>query len=64
LFPIAFREWLWDPLSLLANGYRGIFPPELKQPEREADHPPPSSAEVNAWSYTSASLIRQGVVLN
>jgi hypothetical protein len=27
---------------------------EVKRPEREADHSPPSSAEVkNAWSYTS-----------
>jgi hypothetical protein len=27
----------------------------VKRPEREADHSPPSSAEVkNAWSYTSA----------
>jgi hypothetical protein len=27
---------------------------EVKQPEREADHSPPSSAEVkNAWSYIS-----------
>jgi hypothetical protein len=26
----------------------------VKRPRREADHPPPSSAEVkNAWSYTS-----------
>jgi hypothetical protein len=33
---------------------------------READHSPPSSAEVNnAWSYTSTSLIRlHSVVLN
>jgi hypothetical protein len=27
-------------------------PPGIKQPGREADHSPPSSAEVkNAWSY-------------
>jgi hypothetical protein len=33
---------------------------------REANHSPPSSAEVkNAWSYTSTSPIRlHGVVLN
>jgi hypothetical protein len=31
----------------------------IKRPESEADHPPPSSAEVkNAWSYTSAPTIR------
>jgi hypothetical protein len=37
----------------------------VKRPRREADHSPPSSAEVkNAWSYTSTSSIRlQGMVL-
>jgi hypothetical protein len=31
--------------------------PELQRPEREADHSPPTSAEVkNSWSYTSTSL--------
>jgi hypothetical protein len=35
---------------------RGSFP-GLKRPGREADHSPPSSAEVkNAWSYTSTPL--------
>jgi hypothetical protein len=33
-------------------GPRGSFP-GVKQPEREADHSPPCSAEIeNAWSYT------------
>jgi len=42
-------ERLWDPLSLLSNGYQGLFPWG-----REDNHSPPSSAEVkNAWSYTS-----------
>jgi hypothetical protein len=38
----------------------------VKRPEREADHSPPSSAEVkNAWSYTSTPPIRRhGVVLS
>jgi hypothetical protein len=38
----------------------------VKQPERDADHSPPSSSEVkNAWSYTSTLPIRlQGVVLS
>jgi hypothetical protein len=38
----------------------------VKQPGREADHSPPSSAEVmNAWSYTSTPPIRlKGVVLS
>jgi hypothetical protein len=32
---------------------------EVKQPGREADHTPPSSAKVkNAWNYTSTSAIR------
>jgi len=39
--------------------------PGVKQPGREADHSPPSSAEVkNVWSYTSTPPIHQGVVLN
>jgi len=38
----------------------------VKPPGSEADHSPPSSAEVkNAWSYTSTSPIRfHGVVLS
>jgi hypothetical protein len=32
------------------------FPPGVKRPKREADHSPPSGAEVkNAWSYISTS---------
>jgi hypothetical protein len=39
-------------------GNRG-FSLGTKRPGREADHSPPSSAEVkNAWSYTSALPIR------
>jgi hypothetical protein len=34
----------WGPPSLLYNGYR-VFP-GVKWPGRDADHPPPSSAEV------------------
>jgi hypothetical protein len=38
----------------------------VKWPEREADHSPPSSAEVrNEWSYTSIPPVRlHGVVLS
>jgi hypothetical protein len=38
----------------------------VKRPGREADHSPPSSAEVkNAWNYTSTPPIRlHGVVLS
>jgi hypothetical protein len=44
----------------------GASTPGVKQPGREADHSPPSSAEVkNAWSYTSTPPIRLGgVALN
>jgi len=28
--------------------------PEVKRPERETSHSPPSSAEVNVWSYNSS----------
>jgi hypothetical protein len=46
-------EWVPGALSL-----------GLKQPGREADHSPPSSAEVkNAWRYTSTPPIRFHVVL-
>jgi hypothetical protein len=40
---------LWGPPSLLSHGYRGV-----KRPGREADHPPPTAAEVKkTWIYTS-----------
>jgi hypothetical protein len=43
-------------------GTGGSFP-GVKRPGREADHSPPSSAEVkNSWSYTSTPPIRHGVV--
>jgi len=35
----------------------GVLSPAVKQPWREADHSPPSSAKVkNAWSYTSRHM--------
>jgi hypothetical protein len=39
---------------------------DVKRPELEADHSPPSTAEVkNAWSYTSTPPVcLHGVVLN
>jgi hypothetical protein len=40
-------EWLWGPPSLLSTGYGGGFLPwGAKWQEREADHAPPTSAEV------------------
>jgi len=45
---------LRGPPGLLSNGYQGFFPWRVKQLGHEADHSPPSRAEVkNAWSYTS-----------
>jgi hypothetical protein len=35
-------------LSLLPNGYRGSFPRAKARPGRDADHLPPSSAEVES----------------
>jgi hypothetical protein len=50
-----------------SDGYRGLFPGGVKRTGREADHSPPSTAEIkNAWSYTSTrpylmawSLVKQ-----
>jgi hypothetical protein len=48
-------DHLWGLPSLPSNGYRGWGPSlGVKRPGREADHSPPTSAEVkNVWSYTS-----------
>jgi hypothetical protein len=44
----------WGPPNLLFNGYRGLFSPGVKRPGREAEHSPPTSAEVKImWSYKS-----------
>jgi hypothetical protein len=53
LFSSTSRPALGPP-SLLSNGYRGLLPPGVKRPGREADHSHPSNAEVkNAWHCTS-----------
>jgi hypothetical protein len=55
---------LWGPASPLSSSYR-VPSPELKLPGSEIDQSPPSIAEVNEWSYTSAPPIRlQGVDRN
>jgi hypothetical protein len=50
---------LWGPNNFLFNGYWELFPRGggvVKRTGREADHSPPSSAEVeNEWSYTSTA---------
>jgi hypothetical protein len=44
---------LWGPLNLLTNGYRGLFPQGVERPGREADHSPPTTAEVKKiYLYT------------
>jgi hypothetical protein len=59
---------LCGPHNLLPNGYRGLPPPGgggVKRPGREADHSPPTSAEVKKiWIWYISSPIRlHGVVL-
>jgi hypothetical protein len=40
---------LWDPLSILYNGHRGV-----KRQGREADHSPPTSVEIKkTWIFAS-----------
>jgi hypothetical protein len=57
IFTSPFRpDRLWGPSSLLSKGYRVPFP-EVKRPEREIDHSPPTSGEVKeTWVYTSTLL--------
>jgi hypothetical protein len=59
-------NWLWDPFNLLTNGYLGAFSQGVKRQRREADHSPPTSAEVTkTWIYISTPPIRlHGAVLN
>jgi hypothetical protein len=57
-------DWLWDPLNLLSNGYKGSFPGAKRQ-KRESDNLPLYSADVkNAWSYTSTPIRLHYMVLS
>jgi hypothetical protein len=48
------RDHYWGPPNFLPNGYRGLFLRGVKRPSREADHSPPSRAEIiKKWIYTS-----------
>jgi hypothetical protein len=52
-------------LAGLETGYRGLFPPGVKWPGREANHSPPVSAEVKKVDLYIYSPIRlHGIVLN
>jgi hypothetical protein len=45
---------LWSSPSLLSNWVQGPLSPWVKRPGREADHSPPTSAEVKKmWIYLS-----------
>jgi hypothetical protein len=53
-------ERLWGSPSLLSNRHRGV-----KRPGREADHSPPTSAEVRKmWVYIHSPIRLHDIVLN
>jgi hypothetical protein len=47
---------LWGPLIFIFNGYLGALSQEIKRQEREADHSPPTNAEIRKkWIFTFTS---------
>jgi hypothetical protein len=64
-FPIPQRsDRLWVPTCLLSNGYLELLSPGVKQQGREADHSPPSSAEVKNNEVTPPLPIHHTAVEN
>jgi hypothetical protein len=65
-FLITVSRTALGPTQLPMQWVPGALSLGVKRPGREADHSPPSSAEVkNVWSYTSTLPIRlHGVVLS
>ena len=60
--PSKRRDGLWDPPSIVVNGYRGSCP-GFKQPECDSDHTPPSRVKVkNTCSYTSSHPLRSRTI--
>jgi hypothetical protein len=64
----AHPDRLWEPQSVLYNGYRVSFP-ELKRPGRSLDHPPPSTVEIehsyisaSAWSQYLLGMLRNTII--
>jgi hypothetical protein len=44
--PLQHPDQLWCPPDLLSNAYQGAVPTAVKRPGPQADHSPPSSAEL------------------
>jgi len=61
-FSTASRSAL-GPIQLHFQWVSGALTPEIKRPGREDDHSSSSSAEDNAWSYTSPVRLH-GMVLS
>jgi hypothetical protein len=67
-FPLGLRmvsfpsrpDGLWDPPSVIYSGYQRVM-----RQGREADHSPPTSAEVKQmWVYTATPIFLHGVFIS
>jgi hypothetical protein len=64
-FPPQRADWLWDPLRLLSNGYKGLLPLGVKWLRYEADHSLPFRANIkNNGAMPPLPIHLHGVVLN